>query len=60
VMAIREGLVPPTINLDDPIEEADGLDLVPGQARQTPVSVAMSNSFGFGGANVSLVFKRHD
>jgi 3-oxoacyl-[acyl-carrier-protein] synthase II len=60
VLAIRHGIVPPTINLDDPIEEAESLDLVPGRARQKPVKVAMSNSFGFGGANVSLVFKHHD
>jgi 3-oxoacyl-[acyl-carrier-protein] synthase II len=60
ILTIQRGLVPPTINLDDPIEEADGIDLVPGKAKQKSVSVAMSNSFGFGGANVSLVFRRHD
>lgn len=60
VLAIHHGLVPPTINLDDPIDEAEGIDLVPGKARQAPITVAMSNSFGFGGANVSLVFKHHD
>jgi len=60
VLTICRGVVPPTINLDDPIDEAEGMDLVPKQARHGPVRVAMSNSFGFGGANVSLVFKRHE
>jgi len=59
-LAIHHGVVPPTINLDDPADEAQGMDLVPHQARQKPVRAALSNSFGFGGTNVSLVFKRHD
>jgi 3-oxoacyl-[acyl-carrier-protein] synthase II len=60
VLAIRDGVVPPTINLDDPDEAAVGFDLVPNTARQKKLRVVLSNSFGFGGTNVALVFKRHD
>jgi 3-oxoacyl-[acyl-carrier-protein] synthase II len=60
VLAIRDGVVPPTINLDNPDEGAAGFDLVPHTARQKKVRVALSNSFGFGGTNVALVFKQHD
>lgn len=59
VLAVHEGAVPPTINLEDPDEEANGLDLVPGAARECSLDVAISNSFGFGGTNVTLVFGRH-
>lgn len=52
-------MVAPTINLEDPAEEAEGFDLVPNEAREARVRVAISNSFGFGGTNVSLVFKEH-
>ncbi len=55
VLAIRDGIVPPTINLTDPDPECD-LDYVPGEARTVDVQYAMSNSFGFGGHNVVLVF----
>jgi 3-oxoacyl-[acyl-carrier-protein] synthase II len=58
IQAIRTGCIPPTINLDDPDEMGEGLDLVPNQARQRDVRVALSNSFGFGGQNTALVFKR--
>ncbi len=59
VLAIRDGIVPPTINLDDPDDEAKGFELVPHEARQRKVDVALSNSFGFGGTNVSLAIARH-
>ncbi len=54
VLAIREGCVPPTINLDEPDPEND-LDYVPHTAREMPVRVALTNSFGFGGTNACLV-----
>jgi 3-oxoacyl-[acyl-carrier-protein] synthase II len=59
VLAMHEGVVPPTINLDDPDDGAAGFDLVPHTARNKKLDVVLSNSFGFGGTNVALVFKRH-
>jgi 3-oxoacyl-[acyl-carrier-protein] synthase II len=56
-MALHTGIIPPTINLDNPSEGCD-LDYVPHTARQQQVDIAMSNSFGFGGTNGTLVFKR--
>lgn len=56
VLAIDQGVVPPTLNLDDPSEGCD-LDLVAHQAKERPVRAALSNSFGFGGTNASLVLK---
>ena len=56
-MAIHRNLIPPTINLDDPDAECD-LDYVPHKARDLRVNYAMSNSFGFGGHNASLLLKR--
>ncbi len=56
VMAMRDGIVPPTINLDNPDPECD-LDYVPNQAREKKVKVALSNSFGFGGHNSSVLIK---
>lgn len=57
-LAIQEGAVPPTLNLAEPEEETQGFDLVPNQAKEKPVRVAMSNSFGFGGTNGTLIFKK--
>ncbi len=57
VMALQENVIPPTINLDNPGEGCD-LDYVPNVARQKKIDVAMSNGFGFGGTNGTLVFKR--
>jgi 3-oxoacyl-[acyl-carrier-protein] synthase II len=56
VLSIRDGVLPPTINLDHPGEGCD-LDYVPNEARQEPVDIVLSNSFGFGGTNGTLVFK---
>jgi len=56
ILAIRDGVLPPTINLENPDPDCD-LDYVPGTARRAPVRVALSNSFGFGGTNGSLVFR---
>jgi 3-oxoacyl-[acyl-carrier-protein] synthase II len=55
LLAIKDGVVPPTLNLHNPSEGCD-LDLVPHEARQRPVRTVMSNSFGFGGTNATLVF----
>jgi 3-oxoacyl-[acyl-carrier-protein] synthase II len=55
-LAIQHGLVPPTINLDNPDPECD-LDCVPNVAREAKVRIAISNSFGFGGHNATLVLK---
>ena len=57
---LRDGVVPPTINLDDPDEAAAGLDLTPNVARERPMRIAVSNSFGFGGQNSALVLRRWD
>ena len=60
IQTIRTGIVPPTINLTDPDEEADGLDLTPLVATRHNVRTALSNSFGFGGQNSALIFTRFD
>jgi 3-oxoacyl-[acyl-carrier-protein] synthase II len=57
-LAIRNKILPPTINLENPDDECD-LDYIPNVARQTEVEYAMSNSFGFGGTNASLILKRY-
>ncbi|MBR9856794.1 MAG: beta-ketoacyl-ACP synthase II [Gammaproteobacteria bacterium] len=57
VLALRDQIAPPTINLDNPDDECD-LDLVPNQAKKGQFEYALSNSFGFGGTNGSLIFKR--
>ena len=56
ILAIRDGVAPATINLDNPSVET-ALDLVPKQPRKRDVGVVLSNSFGFGGTNASLVFR---
>ena len=58
MMAIANNIVPPTINLENPDPECD-LDYVPGSSRELEVAVALSNSFGFGGHNVTLAFKKY-
>ncbi|MGZ4875469.1 MAG: beta-ketoacyl-ACP synthase II [Candidatus Angelobacter sp.] len=57
ILALRDQILPPTINLHNPDPECD-LDYVPNVARKAPLNVALSNSFGFGGTNGSLIFKR--
>jgi 3-oxoacyl-[acyl-carrier-protein] synthase II len=57
-LTIHEGIIPPTINLENPDEECD-LDYVPNVARKKDVAVAMTNSFGFGGTNATLILKKY-
>jgi 3-oxoacyl-[acyl-carrier-protein] synthase II len=57
VLTIKDGIIPPTINLDNPDPKCD-LDYVPNQARKAEVQAAMTNSFGFGGTNAVLIFKK--
>ncbi|MDQ0326579.1 3-oxoacyl-[acyl-carrier-protein] synthase II [Rhodopseudomonas julia] len=57
ILAIRDNVAPPTINLDNPSVNTP-IDLVPHQPKEKPINVALSNSFGFGGTNASLVFRR--
>lgn len=59
VMALMEQVIPPTINLEEPGEGLD-LDYVPNTAREAKMNAALSNSFGFGGTNASLIFKRYN
>jgi 3-oxoacyl-[acyl-carrier-protein] synthase II len=59
VLTLHHGVIPPTINYDEPDPECD-LDYVANKARQTKVRVAINNSFGFGGTNATLVFKRYE
>lgn len=59
VLAVRDQVAPPTINLDEPDEGCD-LDFVPHQAKQREINITVSNSFGFGGTNGSLIFRRFD
>jgi 3-oxoacyl-[acyl-carrier-protein] synthase II len=58
LLAIRDGVAPPTINLDNPSVESP-IDLVPHEARKREINTALSNSFGFGGTNASLIFRRY-
>ena len=57
ILAMRDGVAPPTINLDNPSVET-AIDLVPHQAKKRDIDIVLSNSFGFGGTNASLVFRR--
>ena len=58
LLAIRDNVAPPTINLDNP-SVVTALDLTPHTARKRPIDTVLSNSFGFGGTNASLVLRRH-
>src|SRR5690348_18099534 len=60
ILAIRDQIVPPTLNLDDPDVGTEGVDLVPHKAKKRPVRAALNNSFGFGGTNASLIVKAVD
>jgi 3-oxoacyl-[acyl-carrier-protein] synthase II len=60
ILAIRDQIVPPTLNLDDPDEGTEGVDLVPHTAKKREVEAVLNNSFGFGGTNASLVMKKVD
>ncbi|WP_417318112.1 beta-ketoacyl-ACP synthase II [Emcibacter sp.] len=57
ILAMNHGVVPPTLNLDNPSEGVEGINLVPHEAQDRKVNAALSNSFGFGGTNASLIFK---
>ena len=58
VLALRDQILPPTVNLENPDPETAGMDLVPNRARKAELEYAMSNSFGFGGTNGALLFRR--
>ena len=58
VMAIRDQVAPPTLNLDDADTAAEGVDIVAREARRMPIEHAVSNGFGFGGVNASIIFRR--
>ena len=60
VLALRDQIVPPTLNLDNPDEGTEGVDLVPHTAKNREVRAVLNNSFGFGGTNASLVMKKAD
>ncbi|HXH00097.1 MAG TPA: beta-ketoacyl-ACP synthase II [Sphingomicrobium sp.] len=60
ILAIRDQIVPPTLNLDDPDDGTEGVDLVPHTAKKRKVRAVLNNSFGFGGTNASLVMKAVD
>lgn len=60
IQCIREGVIPPTLNLDNLDEKCVPLNYVPGEAQTMDVKVAMSNSFGFGGQNSSVIFKKYE
>jgi 3-oxoacyl-[acyl-carrier-protein] synthase II len=57
ILALRDQIVPPTLNLDDPEESCAGVDLVPHKAKDRSVRAVLNNSFGFGGTNASLIMR---
>jgi 3-oxoacyl-[acyl-carrier-protein] synthase II len=58
ILALRDQIAPPTLNLENPDPAADGIDIVAGEARPMPMEYAISNGFGFGGVNASVIFRR--
>ncbi len=58
LLAMRDGIVPPTLNLEDPCDAAVGMDLVPLKAKERRVDAVLNNSFGFGGTNATLIMRR--
>lgn len=60
MLALRDQIAPPTLNLDNADPAADGIDIVAGAARPVPMQHAISNGFGFGGVNASVIFRRMD
>ncbi|MDO9488143.1 MAG: beta-ketoacyl-ACP synthase II, partial [Sphingomonadaceae bacterium] len=57
LLAMREQVAPPTINLENPSDGCQGVDLVPNQARERKIRAVLNNSFGFGGTNASLAMR---
>jgi 3-oxoacyl-[acyl-carrier-protein] synthase II len=55
--AIQTGIMPPTLNLDNPSDDCQGIDLIPKVAKQKKLKTVLSNSFGFGGTNASLIVR---
>jgi len=60
ILAIRDSVAPPTLNLDDPSDNCLGIDLAPHQPRERKIRAALSNSFGFGGTNATVIFRAMD
>ena len=60
IKAINEQMCPPTLNLENPAPEVEGMDLVPLKAKKREIKAAMSNSFGFGGTNSSIIFRKFE
>jgi 3-oxoacyl-[acyl-carrier-protein] synthase II len=60
ILAMRDQVAPPTLNLDNPSEGTEGVDLVPHTAKERKIRAVLNNSFGFGGTNASLIMKAVD